>query len=175
MSRWLVFLVLVALLSACGESGAAGELTPTPQPELRLTIDTRDVGPGRTDVAIEAGNVGSVDVLVVVSARLDANAGVDRNSGPTERATPSAADGTEIGGLTHAPKLLEWVPERLRSGSALTWSIAVRCLDENETSVVAEMRSTTVGSVREAEFEPISARLRFQCPPPRRPGQSSGR
>jgi hypothetical protein len=166
---------LAVLLGACGEPAGAPEATATAEPELSLTMEARDVGPRRIDVLIDAVNLGEVDVLVVLSARADAAAGVERTSGPTNRAVPTDDEGKEIASLSREPKSLEWAAERLRSGSALSWSIAVRCLDEHEAVIEAELRSTTVGSVREAHFEPVSTSLSFTCPSPRTQGRSTAR
>ena len=160
----------VGLLAACGDVADSRETGPDPAPDVRLQADADDVGPSRTDVIITATNAGTAHVLAVLGADLEANVGADRNNGPTTRATVTDGKGREVSANVREPKTLTWVPERIRAGATLTWQIAVRCTDQNPTTVTARLEQTTVGSVRESDFEPLTERVTFSCPPPRPPG-----
>ncbi len=160
----------LGLLAACGDAADAGAGGPAPAPDIRLKADTDDVGPSRTDVVVTATNVGTADVLAVLEVDLEANVGADRNNGPTTRATVTDREGQEVSANVREPKTLSWVPERIRAGATLTWQIAVRCSDQLPTTVTSRLEQTTVGSVRESDFDPLTEQVTFTCPPPRLPG-----
>ena len=162
--------LVIGLLAACGGVADSGEAGPESAPDIRLQADADDVGPSRTDVIITATNAGTAHVLAVLDVDLEANVGADRNNGPTTRAIVTDREGREVSASVREPKTLTWVPERIRAGATLTWQIAVRCTDRNPTTVTARLEQTAVGSVRESDFEPITERVTFSCPPPRPPG-----
>ncbi len=162
-------LAAAALTAAACGGGAAPDAAPTPPPDLRLEIQTDEIGPNRTNVFVVATNVGVTDVLLQTSLVLPANAGSDRDSGPTTRAEVTNASGREVGANAREAKTLTWAPERLRAGVTLRWEAALRCFDRAPSSVAAAITSVEVGSVREAHFEDMQAERSVTCPPPRDP------
>lgn len=164
-------LVLLAwvLLFACGAIEQV-EVPPSSEPELRLDIQTDDVGPSRTDVRVLMTNVGSEDVLVETSLTLSANAGSARDSAPTRPAKITNENGREVGGNAPERKTMLWVPERLRAGTTLTWIVAMRCLGRDAVDIGVRVRSVEVGGVSEAVFEDLVRDVQIKCPLPRPPG-----
>lgn len=169
--RWILpMLALVLVLGGCDEAPRRAEQTPVGTPDLRLRLDSEQIGPSRTDVIITAVNVGTADVLIVIAAEIPANAGADRTRGPTGNPKVIGPAGSEVGGGADVPKVFEWEPERLRAGANLRWEIALRCNDLQPVKVVARMTSTTVGSVVESPFDPMTMEREVTCLPPHRPG-----
>ena len=136
------------------------------RPELKLGMQPKEVGPSRTDIVLTVTNVGLVDVLLAPRLTLPANAGADRDSGPTTRAATVDAEGREIAPTARVPKTMTWVPERLRAGVTLTWRVALRCYDRQPMTVGALVKSVQVGGVREAPFEDLTTNLSVTCRPP---------
>ena len=157
------------LLLACGsiEHVAVQRVS---EPELRLDIQTDDVGPSRTDLRVVLTNVGLEDVLVETSLTLSANAGSARDSSPTRPAKITNENGREVGGNASEPKTMVWMPERLRAGTTLTWVVAVRCLGRDAVDIGVRARSVEVGGVSEAPFEDLVRDVQIKCPAPRPPG-----
>lgn len=165
-----LLMLTVGLLAAACEAAAEPLATPTPTPELRIEIQTEQVGPSRTNVILLATNVGKTDVLVETTLTLPGNAGSDRDYSPTTRARITNEGGREVGGRAPEVKTLTWVPERLRAGVTLRWESALRCLDEQPARVSARLTSVEVGNVREAHFDDLTRNAEVTCLPPRRPG-----
>lgn len=159
-----------ALLAAIALAvvGCAGELSDAVveqvgEPDLRLDVRQDRVGPVRSRISLMLTNAGTVDVLVIVSAWVDSAVGTERSQGPTTRARIIDGDGREISGLAPSAKRLEWVAERVKAGATLQWEVALRCLTQADGNVAVEVRPTTVGSVQEAGFDPISGDVPVAC------------
>ncbi len=114
-------------------------------------------------MSITLTNAGTADVLALVSAQVDSAVGAERSTGPTTRARIIDRDGREISGLAPSAKQLDWVAERVKAGVTLQWEVALRCLAQADGSVAVEVRPTTVGSVREADFDPIRKDVSVAC------------
>jgi hypothetical protein len=168
-ASFVLMLLAWVLLLACGSVEHVDGLS-RPEPELRLDIQTDDVGPSRTDVRVLMTNVGSEDVLVEASLTLPGNAGSARDSGPTRPAKIMNENGREVGGNTAEPRTMIWVPERLRAGTTLTWVVALRCLGRDAVEIGVRVRSVEVGGVSEAVFEEVVGDAQIKCPLPRVPG-----
>lgn len=163
-------LLVVGLTSLACNGNVEPLATPTPAPELTFEIQTKEVGPSRTDVILLVTNVGLTDVLIETALTLPENAGSDRDYSPTTRAKITNQGGREIGASARETKTLTWVPERLRAGVTLRWESAMRCLVEEPVRVSARLTSVEVGNVREAHFDDIAKEAVVTCLPPRRPG-----
>ena len=158
----LLAVIALAVVGCAGEPSDA-ELDQVGEPDLRLDVQRDRIGPGRSRVSIALTNIGTSDVLALVSAQVDPAVGAERSRGPTTRARIVDGDGREISGLAPSAKQLEWVPERVKAGVTLEWEVALRCLGEADGGFAVEVRPTTVGSVQEAEFDPIRKDLSMAC------------
>tara|TARA_Y100000588_G_scaffold355696_2_gene411200 strand:+ start:199 stop:756 length:558 start_codon:yes stop_codon:yes gene_type:complete len=152
-------------LMACSASNDIKREDSSP-PQLKLGMQAKEIGPGRTDIVLTVTNVGLVDVLLAPTLTLPANAGSDRDYGPTTRANTVDGEGREIASTTRVIKAMTWVPERLRAGVTLTWGVALRCYDRQPITVGALVKSVQVGGVREAPFDELSRNLPVSCRPP---------
>ena len=165
-----VYLVGAAVMSAWFLMACSGpddlKQEGSPPPELKLDMHAKEIGPGRTDVVLTVTNVGLVDVLLTPRLTLPANAGSDRDYGPTTRASTVDAEGREIARSSRVVKTMTWVPERLRAGVTLTWGVALRCFDRQPMTVAALIKSVQVGGVREAPFDDLVTNLSVTCRPP---------
>ena len=165
----LLAMLLIGLTAVACDAAVEPLATPTPAPELRLEIQTEQVGPNRTNVILVVTNIGLTDVLVETALTLPENAGSDRDYSPTTRATITNEGGREVGGSARETKTLTWVPERLRAGVTLRWESALRCLVQEPVRVSARLTSVEVGNVREAHFDDVTKEAEVTCPPPRPP------
>ena len=157
--------VSVCFLMACTASNDMKQKGAS-LPELKLGMQAKEIGPSRTDVVLTVTNVGQVDVLLVPRLTLPANAGSDRDYGPTTRANTVDAGGGEIAPTARVVKTMTWVPERLRAGVTLTWAVALRCYDRQPMTVGALVKSVQVGGVREAPFDDLITNISVTCRPP---------
>jgi hypothetical protein len=156
--------VILCLSAACSALEDPEQGVP-PRPELQVDMQAEEIGPSRTDILLKVTNVGVVDVLLVPRLTLAANAGSDRDYGPTTRAEIRDIEGREIASTARAVKTMTWVPERLRAGVTLTWGVALRCFDAEPITVGALIKSVRVGGVSEAPFDDLTSSLAVTCRP----------
>ena len=82
----LLAMLLIGLTAVACDAAVEPLATPTPAPELRLEIQTEQVGPNRTNVILVVTNIGLTDVLVETA--LDACL---KTPGPTATTAPPPA------------------------------------------------------------------------------------
>jgi len=157
--------VMVLCLSVAGSASEEQEQGVPPRPDLQVAMQAVKIGPSRTDILLKVTNVGVVDVLLAPRLTLPANAGSDRDYGPTTRAETVDVEGREIASTARVVKTMAWVPERLRAGVTLTWGVALRCFDGEPMTVGALIKSVQVGGVREAPFDDLVSSLSVTCRP----------
>ena len=158
----LLAVIALAVVGCAGEPSDA-ELDQVGEPDLRLDVqrDRHRTGPlagvHRADEHRDRRCSGA--------GFRPGGSGGGRGAqpGPTTRARIVDIDGREISGLAPSAKQLEWVPERVKAGVTLEWEVALRCLGEADGGFAVEVRPTTVGSVQEAEFDPIRKDLSMAC------------